>query len=93
MQDFDVFCSKGVFFLSVPLGISRQGISSSVSFALMIIDSEVVTREFLGPTDLSGAQTLCVHKSSEVVMVGKHEDFISRALQVVLPRLESLNNG
>ena len=52
MQDFDVFCLEGVFFLSVPLGVLRQGISSSVSFALMIIDSEVVTREFLGPADL-----------------------------------------
>ena len=80
MQDFDVLCSEGVFFLNVPLRVSRQGISSSVSFALTIIESEVVTREFLGPADLPGAQTLCIHESSEVVMVGKHEDFMSRAL-------------
>ena len=80
MQDFDVLCSEGVFFLSVPLGILRQGISSSVNFALTIIDSKVVTREFLGPANLSGAQTLCVHKSLKVVMVGKHKDFMSRAL-------------
>ena len=80
MQDFDVLCSEGVFFLSIPLGVSRQGISSSVSFALTIINSEVVTREFLGPADLPGAQTLRIHESSEVVMVGKHEDFMSRAL-------------
>ena len=80
MQDFDVLCSEGVFFLSVPLGVSRQGISSSVSFALTIIDSEVVTREFLGPANLFGAQTLRIHESSEVVIVGKHEDFMSRAL-------------
>ena len=79
MQDFDVSCLEGIFFLSVPLGISRQGISSSVSFALTIIDSKVVTREFLGLADLSGAQTLCVHKLSKVVMIGKHEDFMSRA--------------
>ena len=80
MQDFDVLCSEGVFFLSIPLGVSRQGISSSVSFALTIIDLEVVTREFLGPADLFGAQTLCIHELSEVVMVGKHENFMSRAL-------------
>ena len=79
VQDFDVLCSEGVFFLNVPPGILRQGISSSVSFALTIIDSDVVTREFLGPADLSGAQTLCVHELSEVVMVGKHKDFMSRA--------------
>ena len=55
VQDFDVFCLKGVIFFSIPLGILKQGISSSVSFALTIIDSEVVTREFLGPVDLLGA--------------------------------------
>ena len=80
MHDFDVLCLEGVFFLSVPLGVSRQGINSSVSFTLTIIDSEVVTREFLGPADLSGAQTLRINESSKVVMVGKHEDFMSRAL-------------
>ena len=80
MQDFDVLCLKGVFFLSVPLGVLRQGISSSVSFALTIINLEVVTEELLRPTDLPEAQTLCIYELSEVVMVGKHEDFMSRAL-------------
>ena len=80
VQNFDVLCLESVFFLSVPLGILRQGISSFVSFALILIDAEVVTREFLGPADLSGAQTLRVHELSEVVIVGKYEDFMSRAL-------------
>ena len=79
MQDFDVLYLEGVFFLSVPLEVSRQGIGSSVSFALIIIDSEVVTREFLGPADLFGAQTLRIHESLEVVMVNKHKDFMSKA--------------
>ena len=73
MQDFDVLCSKGVFLLCIPLRISRQGISSSVSFALIIVNSEVVTRELLGPVDLFGAQTLCVHEPAEVVLVGEYE--------------------
>ena len=80
MQDFDVFGAEGVFFLRTLLRVSRQGISSSVSFALTIIDLEVVTREFLGPADLPGAQTLRIYESSKVVIVGKHEDFMSRAL-------------
>ena len=79
MHDFDVFCLEGVFFLNIPLEVSKQGISSSVSFALTIIDSEVVTREFRGPANLSIIQTLRFHKSLEVVMVGKHEDFMSKA--------------
>ena len=80
MQDFDVLCSEGLFLFDTSLRVSRQGISSSVSLALTIVDSEVVTREFLGPADLSGAQTLRIHESSEVIIVDKHEDFMSRAL-------------
>ena len=55
MQDFDVLYSESVFLLRIPLGISKQGISSSVSFALTVIHSKVVTREFLGLVNLSGA--------------------------------------
>ena len=78
VQDFDVLCLQGLFLLSTSLRVSRQGISSSVSFALMIIDSEVVTREFLGPADLSGAQTLRVHEPAEVVMIGKNKHLVLR---------------
>ena len=72
------FSARDVFFFSIPLGVLRQGINSSVSFALTIIDLKVVIKEFLGPVDLSEAQTLCVHKSLEVVMVGKNKNFMSR---------------
>ena len=80
VQNLDVLRSEGVFLLRTPLRVLRQGISSSVSFTLTIIDLEVVTREFLSLADLFGTQILCVHESSEVVMVGKHEDFMLRAL-------------
>ena len=79
-KNFNILCLEGVVFLSILLGVLGQSISSSVSFALIIIDSEVVTREFLGPANLSGAQTLCVYKLSEVIMVGKDKNFISRVL-------------
>ena len=80
MQKLDVLCLEGVFLLSTPLRVLKQGIGRSVSLALTIIDLEMVTREFLSPADLPGAQTLCVYESSEIVMVGKYEDFMSRAL-------------
>ena len=59
----------------------------------MIIDLEVVTKEFLSPADLSEAQTLCLHKPMEVVVVNKYKYLILRAFQVVLPSLKNLNNG
>ena len=73
MQNLDVLHSEGVFLLSTPLRVSRQGIGSSVSLALTIIDSEVVARELLGLADLSGAQTLRVHEPAEVVVVGEYK--------------------
>ena len=80
MQDFDVLCSKGLFFLSTPLRVLRQGISSSVSLTLTIINLKVVTKEFLCPADLSGAQTLCVHELAEVVVVGKYKHLMLKSL-------------
>ena len=41
---------------------------------------EVVTREFLGLADLSGAQTLHIYETAEIVIVDKHGDFMLRAL-------------
>ena len=93
VQDLDVLGSKGLLLLSTLIKVSRQGISSSVSLALIIIDLKVVTREFPSLTDLSGAQTLCVHELSKFIMVGKHEDFMLRAFWLVLLSLERLNNG
>ena len=78
MQDFDVFGAEGFFLFCTLLRVSRQGISSSVSLALTIIDSEVVSRQFLISTDLSGAQTLRLHESTEVVVVGEYEHLMLR---------------
>ena len=80
MQDFEVFCLENLFLLSTLLRVLRHSIGSSISLALTIVDSEVVTQEFLSPIDLLGSQTFHVHELSEVVIVGKHKDFILRAL-------------
>ena len=78
MQDLDVLGAKGFFFFCTLLRVLKQGIGSSISLALTTVDLEVVTKEFLGLTDLSGAQTLYVHKLVKVVVVGKHKHFILR---------------
>ena len=56
MQDFYVLSPKGLFLFSTPLRVSEQDVSSSICFALIVINLEVVTRKFLSPTDLFGAQ-------------------------------------
>ena len=80
IKDFNVFGLEGFFLFSTLLRVSRQDISNSISLALIIIDLEVVTREFLSLTNLFEAQTLCVYELSEIVIVGKHENFMQRAL-------------
>ncbi len=57
------------------------------------MDLKVVLRELLGPVDLTKAQTFCIHKLTEVIMVNKDEDLIFSALQVVVPSLKGFNNS
>ena len=79
IEDFYNLSAKSFFFLITPLRLSRQGIDIFVCLALAVIDFEVVTRKFLSPWDLPGAQTFHLHKSFEIVIVGKHEDFMLKA--------------
>lgn len=65
------------FFLDVPsLWEARQGISSSICFALIVIDLEVILRELLGPADLSRAQALGIYETAKIFMISENEDFI-----------------
>ena len=76
MEDSNIFDVEGVFFLSTPLRVSRQGIGGSVCLALAVMYSEVVARKFLSLADLSGAQILLVHELTKVVVVCKEEDLV-----------------
>ena len=78
VQDFDVLGAEGLFLFCTLLRVPRQGISSSISLALIIVDLQVVAREFLGPADLSRAQTLYLHELMEVVVVGEYEHLMLR---------------
>ena len=76
VQDLNVLCSESLFLCNTLLRVLRQGIGSSVSLTLTIIDPEVVAREFLGRADLSGAQTLRLHEPTQVVVVGEYNHFV-----------------
>ena len=93
VQDLDVLGAEGLFFFCTLLRVLRQSIYSSVSFVLTIVNSGVVTREFLSPADLSGAQTLHLYEPTEVVVVGKHKHLMLRSFYIVLLSLEGLNDG
>ncbi len=79
MKNLGILISESLFFGLASLKEVRQGISRSISFSLTIIDLKVVSREFLDLTDLTRAQTLCIHKLAEVIMVNKDEDLVFAA--------------
>ena len=70
MENLGVLSSKLFFLIMAPLREAREGVYSTVRLVLSIIDSKMIPRELLGPPDLTRAQTLCIHKPTEVVMVG-----------------------
>ena len=41
---------------------------------------KLVLKEFLGPIDLSGAQTLCVYEITEVIMIRKDKNLMLTVL-------------
>lgn len=59
----------------------------------MVIDLEVVIKEFLGSLDLLRTQTLYIHESIKVVIVNKNDDLIVKTFYIVPPALKRLNNG
>ncbi len=93
MKNLSILISERFFLSLASLWEARQSICRSISFSLMIIDLEMVSRELLGPADLTRAQIFRIHESTKVVMVSKDEELVFAALQVVAPSLESFNNG
>ena len=93
MKDSAILSSELLLLILASLGKSRQSICSRICIALAIVDSEMVSRELLGPADLSGAQTLRIHETTEVVVVRKDENLMLAAFQVVAPGLESLDDS
>ena len=53
----------------------------------------MVSRELLGLANLSGAQTFYIHKTTEVIIVGKDKNFMLATFQIVTLRLKDLNNS
>ncbi len=54
----------------------KQSISCSISFFQIIINLEVISREFLSLTDLAKTQIFCMNKLTGVIMVSKNEDLV-----------------
>lgn len=93
MQNLGILSSEGLLFVLTSLKKAKQGVSSGICFTLVVIDFEIVPKEFLCPMNLSGAKALGIHELLEVIMVSKYKKLVFPALQVMAPSLECLNNG
>ena len=92
MKNFGILSSKLFILIVTPLRKAKKGVRSSIYFALIVINTKIVTRKFLSPADLSRAQTLYIHKLANVVMVGQDENLMLATFQIVFPSLKNLNN-
>ena len=53
----------------------------------------MVLREFLGSTNLLGAQTLCIYKTTEIVIICEDKNLMLAAFQIMTSCLEGFNNS
>ncbi len=92
VQDLCILGLQGLVFVSTLLGVSRQCISGFISFALTIVNPEVVPSKFLSLSDLPRAQTFRIHEVLEVFVVFKHKNFMLAAFEIVLLSFERFND-
>lgn len=65
MKDLGILSSKLFFFVWTSLRKARQGVCSSISLALVVINLEVVLRELLSSSDLMRTQAFCIHEPTQ----------------------------
>ena len=93
MKDSTILSLELILFILAFLGKLRQSICSRICLTLAIVDLEMVSRELLGAADLSGAQALRIHETTDVIMVRKDENLMLATFQIVTPRFEGLHNS
>ncbi len=79
IEHLGVLISESLFLGLASLREIRQGISHNISLSLIIINLEDVLRELLGLADLTRAQTLCIYKLAEVIIVSKDKNLVFAA--------------
>ena len=79
MKDLAILSLELFFLILASLGKPRQSFYSRICLTLTIVNLEMELGEFLGLADLSGAQTLCIHETTEVIVVHKDKNLMLAA--------------
>ena len=93
MKDLAILSLELLFLILTFLEKPQQSICSCICLTLAIVNSEIVSRELLGLADLSGAQALCIHETTEVIVIRKDENLMLATFEIVVPRLKGLDNS
>ena len=93
MKDSAILSSELILLILASLRKPRQSICSCICFALAVVDLKMVLGELLGPADLFGAQTLCIHEATKVVVVCEDEQLVLVTFQIVTPYLEGFDDS
>ncbi len=83
MENLGVLISKSFFLSLASLREARQGISHSISLFQTIVNLEEVSREFLGPVDLTRAQTHHIYESAGVIRMTWSPDMAHNLIRVI----------
>ena len=93
MKNTAIFSSELICFILVFLGKPQQSIFSYICLALTIINAKIVVKELLGLANLSEAQTLCIYRITEVIVVRKDKNLLFATFQIVTLRFKGLDNS
>ena len=93
MKDLAILSFELIFFILSFLKKSQQSIYSFICLVLAIIDLKMVSKELLGQIGLLGAQTPCIYKTTEIIMVHHDKNLMFAAFQVVIASFKCFNNS
>ena len=79
MKNLDILSLKLFFLIMTPLREMKEGVYSSISLASMVVDLKMVSKKFLGPSNLIRAQTFYIHELTKVVIIDQDKDIILAA--------------
>lgn len=93
MKDLGVFGSKGGFFFSILLKISKKDIRRSISLIFTVINLKMIPRQLLRLLNLPGTQVFYIHEVAKIVMICKNKNFIFTTFEVIWLGLEGFRNN
>ena len=93
MKNSAILSLELIFLILASLEKPQQSICSCICLVLAIINSKMVSGEFLGPIDLFGAQTLYIHEILDVIVVCKDKNLMLATFQILTLHLKCLDNS